>query len=183
MRLFVAIDLPGEVLAALDRMVARLRPLARISWGRLENLHLTTKFIGEWPEPRLEEVHAALRGLTRRAPIPIQVRGLGFFPNRRAPRVFWAGVEAPGALAELAGATERALAKLGVAEERRPYSPHLTLARIKEPVPLGGLHEAIDQLASTEFGAFTADRFCLYQSVLRPAGAVYTRLAEFVFEP
>jgi 2'-5' RNA ligase len=183
MRLFVAIDLPAEVLTALDRLVARLRPMARINWGRAQNLHLTTKFIGEWPEDRLEEIHTALRGLTERAAIPVQVRGLGFFPNARAPRVFWAGVEVPGSLAELARDTERALARLGVPEERRPYSPHLTLARIKEPVPLNSLHQALGKLPSTEFGAFTADRFRLYQSVLRPSGAVYTRLAEFVLGP
>ncbi len=182
MRLFVAIDLPGEVIAALDRLVARLRPTARLSWARPQNLHLTTKFIGEWPEDRLEHIRTALGGLTRREPIPIQVRGVGFFPNPRAPRVFWVGVEAPPSLANLAGDTERTLARLGIAEERRPYSPHLTLARIKEPVPLEGLRQAIEQLPSVEFGAFTAERFCLYQSALHPSGAVYTRLAEFPFE-
>ena len=182
MRLFVAIDLPAEIIAALDRLVARLRPTARLSWARPQNLHLTTKFIGEWPEARLGELRTALAALTRREPIPIQVRGVGFFPNPRAPRVFWVGVEAPPSLAELAGATEQTLARLGIAEERRPYSPHLTLARIKDPVPLQALNQAIEQLPSVEFGAFTADRFCLYQSTLHPSGAVYTRLAEFPFE-
>ena len=181
MRLFVAIDLPAEVIANLERLVNRLRPLARISWTRPETWHLTTKFIGEWPEGRVAEVEAALRALPGREPIPVEVRGLGFFPNARAPRVFWAGIEAPPGLAQLARETEQALIPLGVAEEKRPYSAHLTLARIKEPVPLEGFHQAIAKLPSTEFGACTADRFCLYQSRLQPGGAVYTRLAEFPF--
>ena len=181
MRLFVAIDLPAEVVANLERLVARLRANARIHWSRPGNLHLTTKFIGEWPENRFAEMKAALGELTQRPPIPIEVRGLGFFPNPRAPRVFWAGVHAPPDLADLARDTEGALERLGVPSERRPYSPHLTLARIKEPVPLSALRQAIASIEPAEFGAFTADRFFLYQSTLEPSGSVYTRLAEFPF--
>jgi 2'-5' RNA ligase len=181
MRLFVAIDLPAEVISALERLVNRLRPLARISWTRPDNWHLTTKFIGEWPEDRVGEIEAALRALAGREPMPIRVRGLGFFPSPRAPRVFWAAVEAPESLAALARDMDKALARLGVEQERRPFSPHLTLARIKEPTPLDGLHGAIEKLTLMEFGSFTADRFCLYRSTLQPGGAVYTRLAEFLF--
>jgi len=181
MRLFVAIDLPAEVVANLEDLVARLRATARINWSRPSNLHLTTKFIGEWPQSRLAEMKAALGELTGRQPIPIQVRGLGFFPNSRAPRVFWAGVHAPPDLADLARDTDRALERLGAPSERRPYSPHLTLARIKEPVPLNALQQAIASLEPVELGAFTADRFFLYQSNLEPSGAVYTRLSEFPF--
>jgi len=181
MRLFVAIDLPAEVISALERLVNRLRPLARISWTRPDNWHLTTKFIGEWPDARVGEIEAALRALVGREPMPIRVRGLGFFPNPRAPRVFWAGVEAPESLAVLARDTEKALARLGIEQERRPFSPHLTLARIKEPTPLDALHQAIGKLTLMDFGSFTADRFCLYRSTLQPGGAVYTRLAEFLF--
>jgi len=182
MRLFVAIDLPPAVLDALERLGSCLRPLARISWTRRDNWHLTLKFVGEWPEGRVGEMEAALRPLAGRAPIPLEVCGLGFFPNARAPRVLWVGVEAPPSLAQLARDTEEALAALGIERERRPYSPHLTLARIKEPVRLDGLHDAIARLPSAEFGSFTAESFCLYQSVLQPGGSVYTRLAEFPFQ-
>src|SRR5262249_27511921 len=75
------------------------------------NLHITTKFIGEWPEPRLPELHKSLDGVSMRS-IPVEVRGLGFFPNRRSPRGFYAGVDAPN-LSTLAGDAPTALAKLG----------------------------------------------------------------------
>ena len=182
MRLFTAVDISLEVVGALDRLVAQLRPTARIKWSPAANLHITTKFIGEWPDARRAQIEEALRGLPSRPPIPIAIRGLGFFPNARAPRVFWAGVEAPASLGELARETERALDGLGVAMEARAFSPHLTLARIKEPLPLDRLHHVIAALPSTEFGAFTADRFHLYQSALHPSGSVYTRLSEFPFE-
>ncbi len=183
MRLFTAIDLPADVLRNLEGLLARLRPTARMKWSPLENLHITTKFIGEWPSERLNEMEAALAAVPRPDPFPVALRGLGFFPNPHAPRVFWVGVEASPALAELARRTDLALAELGVPSEARPFSPHLTLARIKEPVPLTGLREAISRLESLDFGAFQADRFVLYRSELRPGGSVYTKLTEFPFHP
>jgi RNA 2',3'-cyclic 3'-phosphodiesterase len=179
MRLFTAIDLPAAITDKLSALVGRLRPEAKIQWSAAGNLHITTKFIGEWPEPRLGEITEVLRSLAGCDPIPIAVRGLGWFPNARAPRVFWAGVEAGEPLAGLARATDEAVAGIGVARESRPYSPHLTLARIKEPVPLERLRAAVGGLASTEFGSLVADRFCLYRSERKPTGSVYTKIEEF----
>jgi 2'-5' RNA ligase len=180
MRLFVALDLPPATVRLLEELQRSLRPLARIRWSPAGNLHITTKFIGEWPEARLDELKTALAGIPPRGRIAIRVGGLGFFPNPRAPRVFWCGIEEDACgLAELAAATDRATAALGVPAETRPFSPHLTLARIKERLDLGPLHRAIAGLQSLDFGAFDADSFFLYHSQLRPAGSVYTKLAEF----
>ncbi|MBI2681538.1 MAG: RNA 2',3'-cyclic phosphodiesterase [Candidatus Solibacter usitatus] len=179
MRLFTALDLAPEVLTNLERLLAKLKPAAPIKWSPPKNLHITTKFIGEWPGERLEELKAALRNLPAQAPISITIAKLGFFPNPHAARVFWAGVQAGDALPALARATDDATATLGVAKESRPYSPHLTLARIASPGRLPGLLKAIAALPSLEFGAFTAARFYLYQSQTSPAGSVYTKLAEF----
>lgn len=181
MRLFTAIDLPPDVIANLESLIARLKPAARISWSPAANLHLTTKFIGEWPEERLDELTATLRALPPHPGIPIAIEKLGFFPNPHAPRVFWAGVHAGDALAQLARETEDSLAALGIAREQRAYSPHLTLARIKTPGKQPALLEAIAKLPSLDFGRFTADRFFLYHSKTAPSGSVYTRLAEFPF--
>jgi RNA 2',3'-cyclic 3'-phosphodiesterase len=179
MRLFTGLDLPAYVVHALDELVDQLRPAARIKWSAPANLHITTRFIGEWPEERLPDLRAALSGLPSHPTIPIHIRNLGFFPNPRSPRVFWAGVEASSDLPALASDTDRVLEPLGLKPEGRPFSPHLTLARIKEPVPLQKLRDAIAALPSLDFGSFTADRFFLYQSRLSPAGSVYTKLAEF----
>jgi RNA 2',3'-cyclic 3'-phosphodiesterase len=179
MRLFTGLDLPAEVVRALDALLDRLRPTARIKWSPPANLHVTTRFIGEWPEARLPDLHGALGGIPSHTPIPILIRKLGFFPNPQAPRIFWAGVEASTDLAALAAETDRALEPLGLKPEGRPFSPHLTLARIKDPVPLQKLRETIAALPSLDFGGFSADRFFLYQSRQGPAGSVYTKLAEF----
>jgi 2'-5' RNA ligase len=179
MRLFTGLDLPAGVVHNLDRLLDRLRPAARIQWSPPANLHITTRFIGEWPEDRLDQLRGALAGLPSHATIPVQVRELGFFPNPRSPRVFWAGIQASADLADLAAQTDQALALVGLQPQGRPFSPHLTLARIKEPVPLQALREAIAQLPSLDFGTFVAERFFLYQSRLSRAGSVYTKLAEF----
>lgn len=182
MRLFTAIDLPPAVIANLDAVIERLKPSAPINWSPIANLHITTKFIGEWPEGRLAELTAALHALPARSPIPIAVEKLGFFPNPHAPRLFWAGVHGGDALAQLARDTEDSLAKLGIAKEQRPYSPHLTLARIKTPGKHRPLLQAVAQLPSLDFGRFNAGSFFLYRSKTEPSGSVYTQLAEFPFD-
>lgn len=183
MRLFTGLDLPGDVVANLEELLRRLRPAARIQWSPPANLHVTTKFIGEWPEERLGELKAALAGLPGRGVIPVRIRRVGFFPSAHSPRNFWCGIEAPG-LPELAADTDFATAALGIAREKRAFSPHLTLARItlaqsKQAMELQSLREAIAALPSLEFGGFPARRFFLYQSTLQPAGSVYTKLGEF----
>lgn len=180
MRLFTALDLPADIISNLQQLLQKLRPTARIQWSPPENLHITTKFIGEWPEERLKELQSALAALGSRDAITVHIRHVGFFPNPHSPRVFWCGIEGPG-LAELAAATDQATATLGVTAETRAFSPHLTLARIKERLDLQPLREAIASFSSLDFGRYDADRFFLYQSKLRPTGSVYTKLAEFPF--
>jgi 2'-5' RNA ligase len=182
MRLFTGIDLPADVTAAIDRLIAELRPSAPIAWSKASNLHITTKFIGSWPEERLPELRAVLGSLPPRAPIPIAVRGLGYYPNARAPRVFWAGVEAGPELAALAREIDERTAALGIEPEKRQYSPHLTLARIREAADLSALRKAVETRGGAPFGAFTADRFYLYLSKPGPGGSVYTKLSEFPFQ-
>jgi 2'-5' RNA ligase len=178
MRLFTGLDLPADVIANLEELLRRLKPAARIQWSPPANLHITTKFIGEWPEDRLDELVASLKALPGRSPLKVGIRHVGFFPNPHSPRVFWCGIESPG-LDALASDTNNATAALGVEREKRAYSAHLTLARIKEQVDLQPLRKTIAALESLEFGEFEADSFFLYRSTLRPTGSVYTKLAEF----
>jgi RNA 2',3'-cyclic 3'-phosphodiesterase len=175
MRLFVAIDIPADVSDNLGALLDRLKPLAKLAWSPVNNLHITTKFIGEWPEARLDEMKEELAAVPVSGPIEIEIRGLGWFPNARNPRVFWAGVEAGEALRNLAHETQQAAARLGVPVGELPYSPHLTLARIRNPVPLQSLRQAVSAHESGTFGRFRASAFYLYLS----AGGRYTRLKEF----
>jgi 2'-5' RNA ligase len=183
-RIFVALDIPEEVRAALGVFVARLRPVTRtFRWARIEGVHLTLKFIGEVQLEKVEAIKASLAQIRFPHPMEMKFRSVGFFPNERRPSVFWAGVETGAELGALASAVEASLEPLGIAKERRAFSPHLTLARIQS-TDSSGLHrlqEAISSAGPLEFGASIAKEVHLYQSILKPDGAEYTRLATFRF--
>jgi RNA 2',3'-cyclic 3'-phosphodiesterase len=177
-RLFVALDIPVPVRAAIEALVAKLRPACPgARWVRLEGSHITLKFIGEVSAEKVEPIRSALAPIRSAAPIEMVFHGLGFFPHQGRPRVFWAGIEAGDVLGDLASAVEAALEPLGIPPERRAFSPHLTLARFESPRGLDGLREAIAAAGGLEFGRATATEFHLYQSVLKRGGAEYTRLA------
>jgi RNA 2',3'-cyclic 3'-phosphodiesterase len=182
MRLFVALDIPEDVRSSLAALAAKLRdtcPGAR--WARIEGLHVTLKFIGETSPEKTEIIKTAFAAIPSRAPIALNFRGLGFFPNERRPRVLWAGIEAGPELAELAVAVETTLEPLGIPRDARAFTPHLTLARFDSTRGLDSLHAAIQKTGPREFGGVVAKEFHLYQSVLKPGGAEYTRLATFSF--
>ena len=175
MRLFTAINLSPAVRSAIERLLGELRPAAELSWSPVANLHVTTKFIGELAEDKLAEAMAALGEVARPGPIDIELRGLGWFPNPHSPRVFWVGVKAGPALAELAENTNTALARIGVPAEEKPFTPHLTLARIRTPKDLIPLRRKIAGIDPVEFGAWRASEFHLYLS----ENGKYTKLADF----
>jgi RNA 2',3'-cyclic 3'-phosphodiesterase len=179
MRLFTAIDIPEEIRETLRATVSTLKPAAKLRWSKPENLHITTKFLGEVPAERLSAVVNVLGAMPASSAIPIEVRGIGWFPNPHAPRILYAGIQAPEWLAQLHLRTDEALAGLGVPKETKPFRPHLTLARIDGKVELADLRHAIFALPGNQFGAFMAERFHLDQSETGGAGSVYTRLADF----
>ena len=182
-RLFVALELPASVRAALGEIAAQLRRAAgsNVRWTDPKGIHLTLKFIGEVPAERLEAIRGALAGIRAARPIEAAFRGIGWFPNARRPRVFWAGVEADEGLAALAAEIEHALEPLGIEREEREFHPHLTLARIKSDDGLEGLRREAERLGVPEFGRATYAEFDLMQSTLHPKGAVYTRIERFPF--
>jgi 2'-5' RNA ligase len=179
-RLFVALDIPDDVRAAIGALVSRLHNICRSGrWVRIEGTHVTLKFIGEVPAEKLEEIKTALVGVSFPDPIQMSFQGLGFFPNERHPRVLWAGVEASTELGALASAVETALIPFGIAREQRTFSPHLTVARFNSTSVLENLRAKIETAGPLKFGDTGATEFHLYQSVLKHGGAEYTRLADY----
>jgi 2'-5' RNA ligase len=178
LRLFTAIDIPPEVKAVFAALLDRLRPLAKLHWIPAEKLHITTKFIGEWPEGKLDELKAALAAITCPAPVEIAIRRLGWLPNPRSARVLYAGVDASETLTALAAATEQAAGKAGVAVEDRIYRPHVTLARTRKRVAMDGLRGAVAEIEQSAIGSYRASSFDLYSS----ADGKYTKLQEFILQ-
>lgn len=183
MRLFVALEIPLTARKNLSTLIASLRAITREPrWVRAENLHVTLKFLGEVAESKLAAVQTALGGIRSHQAVTLAVRGLGFFPNEKKPRVFWAGIEASSNLKTLAADIEGAMERCGIAREMREFSPHLTLARLERSLP-EALRKAIAENAQREFGSLRTGEFHLMQSKLKPSGAEYTTLKTFPFSP
>src|ERR1700737_1871671 len=182
MRLFVALEIPSagrENLAVLLKTLRAVSPQTR--WVRPENLHVTLKFIGEVPETKLAAIRSALAGARSDQPVTLDFRGLGFFPNDKHPRVFWAGIEASPNLKTLAADIDKGTEELGIPREQRPFSPHLTLARFEPPGLPEKLRSAIQENAARDFGPLRTSQFQLIESKLKPSGAEYTTLESFPF--
>ena len=180
MRAFIAIDLPETLRSSLGQCQAFFRPSAPgARWVRPEGIHLTLKFLGEVEPVTLEKIKESLKTAGRFEPFRVEIIGFGFFPDARRPKVFWAGVEAGPGLAELAGHVEGAMASLGFPPEERPFRPHLTLARFREPRPQPALAKVLEQQTELTLGAFDACEFFLFESRLSPGGAEYVKIARF----
>ncbi len=182
MRLFTAIDLPSEILLRLERLLSALRPEALVKWSPLDNLHVTTKFIGEWPESRMDALHEALSALPPRESFEVELKDLGWFPNERSPRVLWAGIHGGEPLLRLVRETEKRLEPLGIKKEDREFTPHLTLARIKNPVPLRRLRKKVQEMQPTPLGKFSVVQFALFRSDPGSNASIYRKLQEYKFE-
>ena len=162
MRLFTALDLSPQVCDRLSALVQELQPLARLKWSPPANLHITTKFIGEWPLERLGELTEALP--IQNPELQVTVSGVGFFPNDGHPKVLFGRVDPSAELIALAQLTDTALRQLGIAPEKHPFRPHVTLARIPQGTRIHGLRERLGELASESFGNFRATEFSLFES-------------------
>lgn len=191
MRLFVGIDVTDAISARIAAFESKVDQAShnRWKWQRIENLHVTLKYIGEF-EP-VESVRAALATVQADA-FAIAFREIGFFTPRK-PRICFATVHAEEALAELAKAVESALQPLGVRRDEQGYRPHLTLCRTGSGRPSGtakdgnaavlstlkSFFDAHPELAAEDFGTMTANEFHLYRSETHPQGARYTKLQRY----
>lgn len=188
LRLFVAIELPHDVLTALEKAQAALRAkgLEALRWVRPEGIHLTLKFLGETPASRLNDVVAVLKSATApHAPHSLSLGKFGAFGSRQSPRVLWVDVSGDlDATRAMQSSIDDALAGVGFPKETRAFSPHLTLARVRPESArevAGALASAITSTPAPS-GTIPVQEANLMQSTLGPGGAVYKRLQAFPLE-
>jgi 2'-5' RNA ligase len=182
-RAFLALEIPDQVKAQLASAQGELRhDLPKARWTRMQGWHLTLKFLGEVERSVLADLAAELssriRGL---GAVPVKLEKTGFFPSSMRPRVAWVGGTADGA-EEVVAAVEEAAESVGFSRDRRPWSVHLTLARLKAQWPKAAVDRFFDWGDKLDLKAFTCREVVLFSSDLQPGGAVYTALERFPLE-
>ena len=180
-RTFIAISLPDHVLHGIGNVQASLKRSGfNIRWVRKEGIHLTLRFLGDVTKDRVEQISSAISVAARGfSPFTLKGQGVGVFPDFSRPRVVWVGISGDlEVLHNLYGKLESQLKGIGFAKEKRPLKGHLTVGRIKKRIDKAELKTALEVLEGFETDPFTAEAVILYQSTLRPQGAVYTKLSE-----
>lgn len=181
-RAFVAIKLPDELVAKLKEVSGSLSASQQkdISWVRPGSIHLTLKFLGDIDTDEVDTVAEALsRASSGIKAFTIRAHGVGAFPNLKAPRVVWVGIEDNGNLQALQKNIDERLSECGFESDDRPFRPHLTLARVKSAAAGREVGKRIEGSKPNIDVDFRADYFVLFKSVLRPQGAEYTELRRF----
>jgi len=185
-RAFIAIELPAELIKRLKDFQAGLNldGLKGVKWVDAGSIHLTLKFLGNVDAGRLEAVKQATAGATgSHNPFRLATGRVGFFPGPQRARVFWLGLE--GDLSELGRLQkdiDSAMAGLGFESENRPFTGHLTLARLREECSSAQRLGFVSLVSPAVFASgppVQVQSVALIRSRLMPRGAVYTRLAEF----
>lgn len=182
-RLFIAIELSQNIHDQLGDLMIDLKKIdwKAAKWVRSENIHLTLKFLGNTEQNKLPLLKSSLTNACKDIkPFKLVVKGTGFFPSRKNPRVLWAGVAESAELSHLYIALEEAMTALGYKKEDRPFSPHLTLARIPSTGDTAAMEDTMNRLfeaRSREFGSVIVRRITLFQSTLASGGSIYTPLA------
>jgi RNA 2',3'-cyclic 3'-phosphodiesterase len=174
MRLFVALELPEEVKCHL---VGLQGEISGIRWLPPEQLHLTMLFLGDVEEEKLAQIILALTEI-RVAPFTLHITRIGCFPNARAPRVLWAGIERQPMLERLHLQIKTAAESCGIRLETCSFSPHITLARLKQP-DSADVTMFLRQPTSNKIPPVTIEQFVLFQSVLTTQGAKHQPIQKF----
>ncbi|HSR50565.1 MAG TPA: RNA 2',3'-cyclic phosphodiesterase [Acidobacteriota bacterium] len=187
-RSFVAVSLPQDVRQALERTALPFKRLGlNARFASPGSMHLTLKFLGDIEPGRVDSLAAQISGAACiHAPFRLTLGTLGVFPGRRRPRVLWRGMRGIVPLLELQRSVSSLLAQEGFEPDKRPYAPHLTLARLRSPRGSQALLEEVERFneeyEESQAEAFEVTQVNLFQSILKPSGAEYRILSSAPLE-
>jgi RNA 2',3'-cyclic 3'-phosphodiesterase len=181
-RSFIAVDIPSllrERFAVLQDELRQTR--ADVKWTRPEGIHLTLKFLGSVSPEDLDKIGSAVApAVLETKKFHLRVQGTGSFPSERNPRVVWIGIrEGVEEITRLQRLVDEKAAEAGFPPETRPFTPHLTLGRVRSSKGKPALTAGLERNREIDFGDFGVGEVCLFRSDLRPSGAIYTTLKVF----
>ena len=177
-RTFICIELPSNLKTQLEKLTEELKKQskAKISWVKASNLHLTLRFLGDVAKDQIPTIKTCVEQTSQNTnSFMVTASGLGTFPNSGRPRVFWVGIsDTSKVLLPLQKRVEQELVKAGFGASDHPFSPHLTIGRVKE----GNAQELAEKLSTIKFEPLSFDvaELIVMRSDLRAGGSIYTRL-------
>ncbi len=183
MRLFLALMLPDDLRETLGVLVRTLSKAdAQVKWVTWQNIHLTLKFLGEVEEERLHQVHEVSRLAAKGVrPFQLKAEGVGAFPGVRRPKVIWVGLTPSSRLTVLYGRIEDGFRSIGFPAEKKSWSPHLTIGRVKSNRNIRRLEAELSQAVFHPY-TFLVDGIHIVRSTLRPEGPLYDTLKRIPLE-
>jgi len=183
LRAFIAVEIPSGIHQAIEKQSAPIQAAlhaSQVRWVPMKNIHLTLKFLGDVSPANLEMLEQMLCAEVGQHPeFELEFGGLGAFPSPKRPRVIWIGIQAPAGLEALQHGIEAATATLGYPVEQRPFSPHLTIGRVKQSTGSTDMQQIRTALEKTKVGWLGSAQVTavhLFKSDLKPTGAEYTKL-------
>ena len=186
-RAFIALDIADNLRTEIAQVITGLRAQTgrSVRWVDPKNIHLTLKFLGDTPPANVKFLSQMLRSIAdTQSAFEMQLADLGVFPNPNRPRVIHLEVHQIPALRALQLAVELAAAKLNYPAETRPFSPHFTLGRVRQPLSAADLQQlrsALQSLKLPNLPKVRIEELVLFQSDLTPQGPIYSRLSAATF--
>lgn len=179
MRCFIAIDMSEDIKRSIASVIEKADHKSKgIRWVSLENIHLTLKFLGEVSEKMISDIEKKLSAICGAQKIfDMKIYGIGAFPNFKYPNILWVGIDVSTELKDLFEAIEESLSELGFEKENKKFSPHLTIARIKDKKGTDLTLKALSPFKDTFFGNINVKEVLLLKSILRSTGAEYSKIS------
>lgn len=183
LRCFIAVHVPDEIRESIGTVIGALASTgADVKWVKPGNIHITLKFLGSTEEGLVERISGAVqKKISSRSPFYIKIAGTGYFPDRKRPRVIWIGISEAGDLGPLQKEIDEVAARFGYAPEERPFSPHLTIGRVRSGKKVKEMMELLERYSGRDFGTVEIKGVSLMKSELKPEGAEHSSLAEILF--
>jgi len=180
LRSFIAIELDETVKSALAELQQEFKEYrADVKWVKPDNIHLTLKFLGNIKEESAEKIIKIMEKVCGQYnPFNLNIKGVGMFPNLRAPRVLWIGIENKEVIKPLQKEIDYGMESIGFQRDNKNFKPHLTLCRFRSSIGKNGLLQAVKPHERDSLGTITVKYITFMRSDLNPAGAQYTKIAE-----
>ncbi|MBN2008675.1 RNA 2',3'-cyclic phosphodiesterase [candidate division KSB1 bacterium] len=178
-RTFIAIEIPAIIRSTITDLQNTLKKdPARIGWVKVDNIHITLKFLGDVERSKIEIISQAVTQACKIFnPFSVRVAGVGAFPNMHRPRVIWVGATSENeSLVRLAMSIQTALEPLGFPREKQSFKAHLTIGRVKDTNYIERVMHRLNGYSSFDGGSFEVKQIIVMQSELRSTGSVYTPL-------